>query len=119
VRRWLRSLEDAGALVEVETHDGYRVLRAVPHASLPELGPVATSDPDAGLVERLRAWRLERSRTDGVPAYVVLHDATLVALAAARPSSLAQLADVRGFGPAKLERYGDAVLGVVGAHAHG
>jgi ATP-dependent DNA helicase RecQ len=119
VRRWLRSLEDAGALVEVETHDGYRVVRAVPNASLPELGPAAAGDPDAGLVERLRAWRLERSRTDGVPAYVVLHDATLVALAAARPSSLAQLADVRGFGPAKLERYGDAVLGVVGAHAHG
>ena len=50
---------------------------------------------------------------DGVPAYVVLHDATLRDLAAARPASLHELAAVKGFGPTKIERYGDDVLAVV------
>jgi ATP-dependent DNA helicase RecQ len=65
------------------------------------------------LIERLRAWRRERSRADGVPAYVVLHDATLRELASVQPSSLGELAAVKGFGPAKLERYGDDVLAVL------
>ena len=113
MKRWLKALEAAGALVEVETEDGYRVLRAVGGADLPSLGPRATVPADDSVVERLRTWRLERSREDGVPAYVVLHDATLRDLAAARPASLPELAAVKGFGPAKLERYGDDILAVV------
>jgi ATP-dependent DNA helicase RecQ len=119
VTRWIRALETAGALVETVTPDGYRVLRAMPDAPRPHLGPVAapaaTGTADAGLVGRLRAWRLERSRSDGVPAYVVLHDATLEELAAARPSSIAELASVRGLGPAKLERYGEDLLALLAA----
>jgi DNA helicase-2/ATP-dependent DNA helicase PcrA len=60
--------------------------------------------------ERLRAWRLERARADGVPPYVVFHDSVLHAIADARPSSLGELSEISGIGPAKLERYGDAVL---------
>jgi DNA helicase-2/ATP-dependent DNA helicase PcrA len=60
--------------------------------------------------ERLRAWRLERAREDGVPPYVVFHDSVLHAIADARPSSLGELSEISGVGPAKLERYGDAVL---------
>ena len=115
VTRWVRALETAGALVETVTPDGYRVLRAIPDAPLPSLGPAAAGNADHGTVERLRAWRLERSREDGVPAYVVLHDATLRELAAARPSSLAELGAVRGLGPAKLDRYGAALLAVLAA----
>jgi superfamily II DNA helicase RecQ len=63
----------------------------------------------------LRAWRRDRAATDNVPAYVVLHDATLRELAAARPRSTVDLAGVKGFGPAKLERYGADVLAVIGA----
>ena len=113
VKRWLKALEAAGALVEVETTDGFRVLNAVPDASLPSLGPKSAGPVDDSVVERLRSWRRERSREDGVPAYVVLHDATLRDLAAARPASLHELAAVKGFGPAKIERYGDDVLAVV------
>jgi superfamily II DNA helicase RecQ len=67
------------------------------------------------LFERLRAWRLERARADEVPAYVVLHDATLRELATAKPASELDLAAVKGFGPTKLERYADDVLAVIAA----
>ncbi len=112
VTRWVRALESAGCLVETVTPDGYRVLRALPDAPLPALGPRAAS-ADVALVERLRAWRLERSREDGVPAYVVLHDATLHELASVRPGSLPELVAVRGLGSAKVERYGEALLSLI------
>jgi DNA helicase II / ATP-dependent DNA helicase PcrA len=60
--------------------------------------------------EALRAWRLARARADEIPAYVVFHNATLEEIAARRPMSLVELADVPGVGPAKLERYGEEVL---------
>ncbi len=113
VKRWLGALEQCGALVEVETEDGFRVLQARPQAQLPSLGRRQAAPQDDSLVERLRSWRLERSRADGVPAYVVLHDATLRELAAARPASKLELAAVKGFGPTKLERYGDDVLALL------
>ncbi len=70
---------------------------------------------DEDLVERLRGWRLERSREDEVPAYVVLHDATLRELAAVRPGSREELAGVKGLGPVKIDRYGDDLLAVLAA----
>ena len=115
VKRWLRALEAAGALHEVETDDGFRVIRATPGAIVPALGVTHAGPVSHGLVERLRAWRLDRSRRDAVPAYVVLHDATLVELATARPSSVVELSAVKGLGPAKLERYADELLEVIGA----
>ena len=75
-------------------------------------GPIRA---DAGLVERLRAWRLERSRADGVPAYVVLHDATLDELAAARPRTEGELASIKGLGPVKVDRYGGDLLALIAA----
>lgn len=79
-------------------------------------GPVAAPkkdwSPDA---QRLREWRLERAREDGVPPYVVFHDAVLHAIAEQRPSSLGELAQISGVGPAKLERYGDDVLAALAA----
>jgi superfamily II DNA helicase RecQ len=63
--------------------------------------------------QRLREWRLERAKADNVPPYVVFHDAVLRAIAAARPSSLGELAQISGVGPAKLERYGADVLALL------
>jgi DNA helicase-2/ATP-dependent DNA helicase PcrA len=63
--------------------------------------------------EKLRAWRLERAREDGVPPYVVFHDTVLHAIAAAQPASLGELSEIPGIGPAKLQRYGDAILAVL------
>jgi len=64
-------------------------------------------------VSRLKEWRLQRARADNVPPYVVFHDSVLQAIAAARPASLGELAQISGVGPAKLERYGDEVLALV------
>jgi len=116
VKRWIQLLELAGALESFESDDGFRLLRAVPGAELPRIGSAGSAGPaDEGLFERLRAWRLERAREDEVPAYVVLHDATLRELASVKPANERDLAAVKGFGPTKLERYGDDVLAVIAA----
>ena len=68
-------------------------------------------DIDASeLVDKLKAWRLERARSQGVPAFVVFNDRTLEAIVSARPSSPEDLLEVPGIGPAKLEAYGDDLL---------
>ena len=113
VKRWIQLLELSGALDQFESEDGFRLLRAIPNAELPRIGSAGT--PDESLFERLRAWRLERARTDEVPAYVVLHDATLRELAATKPQSQRDLAAVKGFGPTKIERYAADVLAVISA----
>jgi ATP-dependent DNA helicase RecQ len=112
VTRWVRALEVAGALVEVES-DGFRVLRVGSASALPSLAPAAANGAAAPLVAELKAWRTRRAREDGVPAYVVLHDATLTELAARRPGSAAELAAVKGLGPTKIDRYGDELLDVL------
>jgi ATP-dependent DNA helicase RecQ len=68
---------------------------------------------DAALFVRLREWRAGVAREAGLPAYVVFHDATLREVAARRPGSLDELAEISGVGAAKLERYGAGVVAVV------
>jgi DNA helicase-2/ATP-dependent DNA helicase PcrA len=63
--------------------------------------------------EALRQWRKDVALTADVPAFVVFTDATLTAIAEARPSSLEELSQLAGVGPSKLERYGQAVLTVL------
>jgi ATP-dependent DNA helicase RecQ len=76
-----------------------------------------TLDGDAAtLFERLKAWRRLRADADNIPAYVICHDATLAAIAEARPSSGDELMAVNGMGPAKLQRYGVQILAEVRAH---
>jgi ATP-dependent DNA helicase RecQ len=79
--------------------------------------PAALPGADRGLFEALRAKRMEIARTQNVPPYVIFHDRTLIELAAARPASRADMADVPGVGEAKLERYGPAFLAVIAEHA--
>jgi ATP-dependent DNA helicase RecQ len=67
----------------------------------------------AGRFEQLRAWRAATAKEQGVPAYVIFHDATLREIAAAQPSSLAALGKVSGVGETKLAKYGQQVLDVL------
>jgi len=69
--------------------------------------------PHATVVEALRAWRLEESRRRAVAPFVVLHDRTLMAIASRLPRSPAELGDLPGIGPGKLETYGEAILDIV------
>jgi DNA helicase-2/ATP-dependent DNA helicase PcrA len=79
--------------------------------------PLTLARPPSPLAEAaavaLRAWRLERSKADSVPAYVVLSDKHLDGIAERHPSSLAELRACPGIGPAKLETYGDEILEVL------
>lgn len=75
-----------------------------------------SGDVDGELFEELRAWRGRVAKEIGKPAYVVFGNISLVAIAEIRPSTLDELSVVRGVGPAKLEAYGEQVLGVVRAH---
>jgi DNA helicase-2/ATP-dependent DNA helicase PcrA len=78
------------------------------------------SGPEAARVERaLREWRRERSRADGVPAYVVLNDRHLIGIAERRPTSTKALAACPGIGPAKLAAYGDEIVALVTAGENG
>ncbi|WP_083983698.1 DNA helicase RecQ [Actinomadura hibisca] len=64
----------------------------------------------APLFERLRSWRGATAKEQGVPAYVIFHDATLREIATARPASLAELGSISGIGENKLAKYGEQVL---------
>jgi ATP-dependent DNA helicase RecQ len=67
----------------------------------------ASAEP---VFERLRAWRTAVAKEQGMPPYVIFHDATLREIAAAPPSTLAELATVNGVGETKLTRYGQQIL---------
>ena len=134
--QWLRLgrvLEAAGALERDESHGGLRLAgpaREMLKGEVPvavrrdDWAPerrrrrtqrVATEmgEADAGLFEALRAWRRARAEEMDVPAFVVLHDSALKAIAAARPASRAALGGIPGIGDAKLTRFGDELLAVV------
>ncbi|MFP5377106.1 MAG: 3'-5' exonuclease, partial [Acidimicrobiia bacterium] len=89
-------------------------LRALPGAGpAGRRGPGANADP--GVWEALRAWRAAAAQASGVPAYVIFHDATLAAVAEARPTTRAELLALPGLGPVKADRYGDTLLAVLAA----
>jgi len=71
---------------------------------------VPAREPNPTGAERLRGWRSTVSAAEKMPAYLVLSDKDLVAIADARPRTLAELAGCRGIGPMKLERWGDEIL---------
>ncbi|MCC7272142.1 MAG: RecQ family ATP-dependent DNA helicase, partial [Alphaproteobacteria bacterium] len=115
------------------TDAGRRVLRGAERIELrseilkrrakgkaPAAGAAAAPSPgDEGLLAALKALRLELARGQGVPAYVVFPDRSLLDMAARRPASLDAMRQVHGVGEAKIARYGEAFLEVVRRHAAG
>jgi DNA topoisomerase-3 len=76
--------------------------------------PAAPAEPvREDLVAALKAWRLEEARRRSVPAFTILHDRTVLALAAARPQDDDELLDVHGMGPALVRKHGAALLAIL------
>jgi ATP-dependent DNA helicase RecQ len=72
-----------------------------------------SAQPEEGLLAALREWRRDEARAKAIPAYVILHDKTLDAIAIRRPKSESDLAGIPGIGPSKLAAYGEAILKVL------
>ncbi len=82
-------------------------------AALPKVGRASSAEQnpvDDPVFDAMRAWRLNKARAADVPAYVILNDKTLRAIAKRQPTTKAQLAGMPGIGPAKLERFGTEIL---------
>jgi ATP-dependent DNA helicase RecQ len=80
-------------------------------------GSGTSAPPDNELFERLRALRKRLADEHGLPPYVVFHDATLREMAARRPLTLNEFADLSGVGQAKLARYGDQFIAAIVEHS--
>jgi ATP-dependent DNA helicase RecQ len=124
-RRLLEELVAAGYLSQslgqypmVELTDRGRAVLAGTETIAITIAPDGQSEPagpaDVALFERLRRWRSEVARRQGIAAFMVFPDKTLNELAARKPTDLPQLAAVSGVGPAKLGLYGQALLDLIG-----
>jgi GTPase SAR1 family protein len=71
---------------------------------------------DEELFEKLRAWRSEQSRSQSIAPFMVAHDAALKELARVRPVDAQRLLGVKGFGPKKIEQYGEGIVQLVRSH---
>jgi ATP-dependent DNA helicase RecQ len=91
-----------------------RVVARAGSSRAPRVGAPDLPAADPVLLGALKAWRREQAQVQGVPAYVILHDSTLAAIAALRPRDLAALGRIGGMGVKKLERYGEQLLRLLG-----
>ena len=99
---------------EVPRRDGVARARAARQA-IPKKG-APTAGPERELFEALRQWRKGQAKEADVAAFVIFNDATLIAVAAARPKNRAELLGVSGIGAVKAQRFGDDVLRIVDEH---
>lgn len=72
--------------------------------------------PDTALARELRSWRYERANEIDKPAFVVFSNAVLAGIAHLRPTTLTELLNVPGVGPAKVNAYGEEIIGIVQSH---
>ncbi|MCX5494981.1 DNA helicase RecQ [Kaistia dalseonensis] len=138
-RTIIRQLFAAGALAEAsEEHGGFRLteqgdaimrgretiaLRKVKDAPARRARMSSTREnrtdgldtAAAALFEQLRALRREIAQDEGVPAYMVFPDRTLIEMAESRPASLDEMRAVQGVGERKLVLYGEAFLDAIGS----
>jgi DNA topoisomerase-3 len=74
---------------------------------------LTATPPSPALLDGLRSWRLEEARKRQVPAFTILHDRVLAAIAAAQPQTEAELLTVTGIGPTLVRKYGQQILAVL------
>ncbi|MGH3963540.1 MAG: DNA helicase RecQ [Pseudonocardiaceae bacterium] len=87
-----------------------RAAKAARAAKPRRAAPVDLPEDAAPAFEQLRAWRAAAAKEQGVPAYVIFHDATLRQIATEAPSTLAELSTISGVGETKLAKYGPQIL---------
>ena len=81
-----------------------------------ELSDTPIYELDKELLEKLKAWRLQRAKADEVAAYMIAHNAALDTLATSKPVTPQQLIALPGFGKSKVEKYGPEILGIIADH---
>ena len=119
-----RTLDNGGVVLELAA-PGLATLKnpALLQVHIPRLQPAAAgaqSPPgDDGLYERLRVWRRDEAKARGVPAYVILHDVHLQAIAAMKPTHPEALLTIEGVGARKMSAFGEAIIGIVRDHLDG
>jgi ATP-dependent DNA helicase RecQ len=106
--------QDSGAVLRGDRkvmmrREPERVAKAA-KVKAPAPGQEEMPDEAQPLFERLRAWRAATAKEQGVPAYVVFHDATLRQIATRLPGTLAELGTISGVGENKLAKYGEQIL---------
>ena len=115
----LVSLSAKGRRVMLRQLEGFSLAWPAPSVPRPAPGrpsaPAAAAQPgrdtpDRALAARLHEWVRQTALARKVPAYQILPKATVEAIAAARPSSFAELEEVKGLGPVKVQRYGRLIL---------
>ncbi len=98
---------------EVRLHkeaEGQKTTRKRASSVMPEATPA-----DAALLDRLRDLRRDIASAEGVPAYVIFHDRSLIDMAARKPQSIDAFSDVHGVGEAKLAKYGETFMAAIRA----
>lgn len=113
----VEEFEGEGAVVALDTGASSMLVVwgetvTTPGGSGPLTRPAEPLEFDDDLVDRLKSWRLEVAVANSVPAYIVMNDKTLLAVAAACPSNERELILIPGIGPSKLEAYGDEILAI-------
>lgn len=106
---------DEGAVIELDGGTSitvaWRERVRIGSISAPLARPVDSADPV--LVDALKTWRLETSKQQNLPAYMVLSDKHLIGIAARNPNSIETLLACPGIGPTKADTYGEAILEVI------
>jgi ATP-dependent DNA helicase RecQ len=134
VTSWVHQLTDLGLLEVSEgqypvlaiTEEGRSALANSTSINLIEnmalLAPAknkrvtSVENVDSPLFEKLRAWRRSTAVERNVPAYVIFHDATLMRIAAAKPTSRTGLRQISGVGDRRCEDFGDDLLAIIKDH---
>ncbi len=74
------------------------------------------AEQNQALLDALKQWRLAQAKAASVPAYVIAHDSVLELIAVRQPTSGQAMLGIKGFGNAKLEKYGDDIMALVAKH---
>lgn len=72
-------------------------------------------DEEKACFDALRKWRSQRARDEGIPPYLICTNRQAAQIVASRPSTLTMLGEIPGIGDAKIEKYGQAILEIIGS----